>query len=108
MRHETIKAGSITWRRAAASASNNMRTADKDYYLDKSGELTDDAEKAAFLLIRKGMEIPPDVREKFGIGNEIEEAIEPIADLETTGGEAKESSKPKPSANKARKPKETK
>lgn len=46
----------------------NDRVADKDYFLDEQGNLTDDDQKAATVLIRKGQEIPADMAEKYDFG----------------------------------------
>ncbi len=42
--------------------------ADRDYFLDANRQLTTDPDKAAYWLVRKGIEIPPEVSEKYGIG----------------------------------------
>lgn len=51
-----------------------MATADKTYYLDENQELTDDQEKAAFVLINEGQEIPRDMADKYGIGKVAQDA----------------------------------
>lgn len=43
-------------------------TADQDYFLDANRELTTDEEKAAFLLIREGQNVPKEMADKYGIG----------------------------------------
>lgn len=77
-----------------------MAPADKDYFLDDNQQLTDDQDKAAFLLIRKGQEVPKEMADKYGIGK-----VAPQSDDEP----AKESVKAeKPSKNKSAQPTEDK
>jgi hypothetical protein len=45
-----------------------MGVADKDYFLDDAGNVTADEEKAAFVLIRAGQDIPKEMADKYGIG----------------------------------------
>jgi hypothetical protein len=49
-------------------SGETMGTADRDYFLDENRELTTDEEKAAFVLIRKGQDIPKETADKYGIG----------------------------------------
>lgn len=72
-----------------------MGIADKDYFLDENKQLTDKEDKAAFVLIRKGQEIPKDMADKYGIGKP--------RNLGAGGAKAAN-----PSANKAAKPAENK
>lgn len=51
-----------------------MGIADKDYFLDENLKLTTDEDKAAFVLIRKGQEIPKEMADKYGIGKPKAEA----------------------------------
>lgn len=71
-----------------------MGTADKDYFLNKNGELAEGEADAATLLIRKGQEIPKDMADKYGIGKVAQDE-----------GEADESVKAaEPKSNKAKSP----
>lgn len=54
--------------------------ADQDYFLDGNGELTTDENESAFLLIRKGQDVPNDVAEKYGIGKVAQDEPEVKAD----------------------------
>ena len=73
-----------------------MGTADKDYYLDENRQLTDDAEKGAFLLIRQGQEIPKEMADEYGIGKVAQTVEEDGAPVEEKAA--------KPSANKSAAP----
>lgn len=42
------------------------KVADKDYFLDEEGNVTDDESKAATLLIRAGQEMSQEVADKVG------------------------------------------
>lgn len=76
-----------------------MGIADRDYFLDDSRNLTDDPVKAAFVLIRKGQDVPKEMADKYGIGK-----VTPTAEVE-----AKETVKAsKPAKNKSAKPAEDK
>ena len=78
-----------------------MGKADKDYFLDENRELTDDEEKAAFVLIRKGQDIPKEIADKYGIGK--------VAQPEEAAGEEHAVKRAaKPTANKSAKPTEDK
>jgi hypothetical protein len=77
-----------------------MKTADKDYFLDADRNLVDDADSAAFVLIREGQEIPPDMAEQYGLGKVAQP--EETAETETVEKSAK------PSANKSAKPAQNK
>ena len=49
-------------------ASMDSDVADKDYYVDKDGNLVEGTdEKAAFLVAAKGSSVPKDVAERYGI-----------------------------------------
>lgn len=79
-----------------------MGVADKTYYLDAKGSVTDSAEKGAIVLINKGQEIPADMAQKYGLGRQTDTAkakAETVVD--DAAGDAKAS---KPAANKAAKP----
>ena len=54
----------------------NMLVAKKDYYLDADGKLTADVQKSATLLIRRGQEIGPELKEKLGDKFEELEGVE--------------------------------
>lgn len=69
-----------------------MGTADKDYFLDENREVTTDEEKAAFVLIRKGQDIPKEMADKYGIGKEK---------TAEKGGKPASNKAKKPSADKA-------
>ena len=78
-----------------------MGHADKDYFLDERRELTTDTEKAAYVLIRKGQNVPKEMADKYGIGKvaQTEEAVVevPVEEKAT-----------KPASNKSAKPTENK
>lgn len=76
-----------------------MGTADKDYFLDENRELTTDEEKAAFLLIRKGQDVPKEMADKYGIGKVAQPDEE--AGGETVKKPARTSKKAEPAENKA-------
>lgn len=88
-----------------------MGIADKTYYLDAEGNLTEDPVKAATILINEGQEIPKEMAEKYSIGKvaqpdgEARQTDTAKAKTETTAdavaGDPKAS---KPAANKATKP----
>lgn len=42
------------------------KVADKDYFLDEEGNVTDNEEKAATLLVRAGQEMSKEVADKVG------------------------------------------
>src|SRR3954469_23223768 len=87
----------------------NMGPADKDYFLDANGNVTEDQEQAATLLIRQGQDVPKEMADKYGIGKvaqtegaapaNAEGADEPDAAVEKAD---------KPASNKAAKPKSNK
>lgn len=77
-----------------------MGVAEKDYFLDENRELTTKEEKAAFVLIRKGQEIPKEMADKYGIGKA--EKPEKAADKPVSQKSAK------PSENKSAEPAENK
>lgn len=76
-----------------------MGIADKDYFLDEHRQLTTDEAKAAFVLIRKGQEIPKEMADKYGIGKTKEKQDAPPAESVKAA---------KPSADKSVKPTEDK
>ena len=55
-----------------------MGIADKDYFLNANGELAENEEDAATLLVRAGQEVSKDMADKYGIGK--------VAQGETDGG----------------------
>lgn len=77
-----------------------MGTADKDYFLDEYRQLTTDEAKAAFVLLRKGQNIPKEMADKYGIRKEKEKS-EPKAKA------VHENKSVKPKSDKADKPEET-
>ena len=83
-----------------------MGKADKDHFLDASRELTDDPEKAAFLLIREGQEIPKEMADKYGIGKVAQEGEQAAAEDSSESTVTEKAAKP--SANKSKKPTENK
>jgi hypothetical protein len=80
-------------------SGETMGIADKDYFLDENRELTTDEEKAAFVLIRKGQDIPKEMADKYGIGK-----VTPTDEVEAE----KPVKASKASANKSAKPAEDK
>ena len=70
-----------------------MGTADKDYFLDKEGNIAQDELSAATLLIRKGQEVPKEVADKYGIGK--------VAQSDEATDDTVEKKSAKPSANKS-------
>ncbi len=87
-----------------------MGKADKDYFLDEHRQLTDDEAKAAFVLIRKGQEVPKEMADKYGIGK-VAQPEEVAAEDTVTEGDSKEKTSEKaakPSANKSAAPAENK
>lgn len=75
-----------------------MGIADKDYFLDEHLKLTASEKKAAFVLIRKGQEIPKEMADKYGIGKTKEKQDAPAESVKAV----------KPSADKSVKPTEDK
>lgn len=65
-----------------------MGIANETYYLDANEELTTDSEKAAYVLINKGQEVPQEMADKYSIGK--------VAQPESDEGEKSET----PTANK--------
>jgi hypothetical protein len=77
-------------------ATMESQTADRDYYIDKEGNLVDEGDaNAAFLVAAKGSPVAKDVAEKYGI------VIEESAPAETDEGGEKAT---KASTNKAASP----
>lgn len=72
-----------------------MKQADKDYFLTKDDKLTDDAEEAATLLVRKGQDITQQMARYF----DKKKAASEEAEEEATGEKASS-----PAANKATSP----
>lgn len=88
-----------------------MGTADKTYYLDAGGNLTEDSQKGATILINEGQEIPKEMADKYGIGKvaqpegearvtDTARATKPETVTDAVAGDAKAS---QPAANKAKK-----
>jgi hypothetical protein len=66
---------SPVWKRkihTGLTSSEEVMKADKDYFLDDKEKLAKSETDAAFLLVRKGQEIPADVAKKYGIGEKAE------------------------------------
>jgi hypothetical protein len=74
-----------------------MGVADRDYFLDDAGNMTADEEKAAFVLIRAGQDIPKEMADKYGIGKSAKTASEDEGEKASS-----------PDSNKAAKPKSNK
>lgn len=76
-----------------------MGIADKDYFLDAEGQLTDSEEKAATLLLRAGQDVPVEMADKYGIGKvaQADEAADPVSAKAATPSANKKAS---PSKNK--------
>lgn len=72
-----------------------MGTADKTYYLDENRELTTDQEKAAFVLINKGQDVPKEMADKYGIGK-----VAPEEETEEKAAKPSANKKATPSKNK--------
>lgn len=66
-----INVGSLTFQ--APSQDIIMVQADQDYFQDDEGNVTTDANAAAFLLVRKGQDIPIEMADKYGIGKVAQE-----------------------------------
>ncbi len=87
-----------------------MGTADKDYFLDEDRKLTTDNAKAAFVLIRKGQDIPKEMADKYGIGKEkpktAEKPVEKAPEPKEKGAGPSEDKSAKPTNDKAEEAKE--
>ena len=73
------------------------KQADKDYYTDENGEVTDDPAKQRFLLVRAGQDMTTDVAEKIGGLNNEEGSS---AEGEEKASAPKANKKAQPSKNK--------
>jgi hypothetical protein len=58
----------VNWNHARPSGLT-MGIADRTYYLDKDRQLTADPDKAAFVLVNKGQQIPKEMAAEYGIRN---------------------------------------
>lgn len=73
--------------------------ADKDYFLNKDGNLAESDEDAAFLLVRKGQEISAETAGRYGLGKVAQEG-EPVEKAEKKSAAPSENKSAKPTRNK--------
>lgn len=77
--------------------------ADKDYFLDKDQQLTEDEAQAAFLLVREGQEVSKETAERYGLGK-----VAPAGEEGETVADESDAKSKKPAENKSKKPNENK
>lgn len=70
---KSIQIQNFIRRAADVNRPINLMKAEKTWYLTKDQELTDDAEKAAFVLINEGQDIPPHMQKKYFAKKKAEE-----------------------------------